>query len=125
MENDLNKKLICIRCPRGCEIQTSLDGYGIITSISGNFCKLGDDYAKTEQRDPRRTVTTTIRVKNGNYPLLPVWTTKPIPKEKIFELIDMLRNMELDAPVAIGQVVLENIFNLGIDVTASKSIAKA
>ncbi len=124
MANNFKKKLICIRCPRGCEIQTSLDGHGAITSITGHFCKLGDDYIRSELTDPRRIVTTTVRVKNGPHPLLPVWTTKPIPRDKIFELIKLLGEIELEAPVSFNQIILEDIFKLGIDVRASKSMAK-
>ncbi len=119
MAENITKKLICIRCPRGCEIQTSLDGYGSIVSIEGNFCKLGIDYANNEIKDPRRTVTTTVRVKNGVYPLVSVWTTNPIPKDRIMDLLVLLKKIELEAPVELSRIVLKNIFGLGIDVVTS------
>ena len=57
-----NKKFICIRCPRGCEIATTLDGYSI-THIEGNVCRLGEEYVKSEISDPRRALTSTVKVK--------------------------------------------------------------
>ncbi len=116
------KNFICIRCPRGCEIATSLDGMGSIMEISGNVCKLGEEYVKTELSDPRRILTTTVRVRNGNHPLVPVWTEKPIPKDKIFDLASELQEKTLQAPVKSGQIVLENIYGLGINIITSGSV---
>jgi CxxC motif-containing protein len=115
-------KTICIRCPRGCEVTTSVDGYGAITAIHGNFCKLGEDHVRDELKDPRRTVTSTVRVKNGKNPLVPVWTDQPIPKDKILALAGELRKIELHAPVHIGQVVLQNALGTGSDVVASGDV---
>jgi CxxC motif-containing protein len=120
--NGTAKNFICIRCPRGCEIATSLDGQGSIMEISGNVCKLGEDYVKNELTDPRRILTTTVRVKNGNHPLVPVWTEKPIPKDKIFDLASELRKKTLQAPMKAGQIVLENVFGLGINIITSGSV---
>ena len=120
--NENTKNFICIRCPRGCEILTSLDGQGSIMEIKGNVCKLGEEYVKTELADPRRILTTTVRVINGNHPLAPVWTEAPIPKDKIFDLASLLRKKTLNAPVKTGEIVLENVFNLGINVITSGSV---
>ena len=117
-------KNICIRCPRGCEIVTTLDGYGNITHIEGNFCRLGKEYVQGEMTDPRRIVTSTVRVKNGEKPLVPVWTEKPIPKAKVLELSEALRNIVVDAPVKIGQVVMENALGLGINVITSGNVGQ-
>lgn len=112
------KKFICIRCPRGCEIITTIDGYNI-DRIEGNICKMGVEYVENEIKDPRRIVTTTVKVKNGNFPLVPVWTNQPIPKDKIFILMKELRKVELKAPVDQNMVVLKNVFGTGIDVVTS------
>lgn len=118
------KKIICIRCPRGCEIVTTMDGYGSITQIEGNFCRLGKEYVQSEMADPRRILTTSVRVKNGEKPLVPVWTEKPIPKTKVLELSETLRNIVVEAPVKIGQVIVENALGLGINVVASGSVGQ-
>ncbi|HDQ26869.1 MAG TPA: DUF1667 domain-containing protein [bacterium] len=116
------KKLICVRCPQGCELTTSLDGYGAITKISGNICKLGIEYAETELKDPRRTLTTTVKVDGGALPLCPVWSEKPVPKDKITEIMRELDKITIKAPVSAGQVVAENILNTGVNITASRGI---
>ena len=118
----MERKFICIRCPQGCEITTTLDGYGAITNITGNSCKLGPEYVKQETSDPRRTLTTTVMVDGGVHPLCPVWTEKPVPKDRVLELAAALRNIKLKAPVDINQIILENALGTGINVIASRSI---
>ena len=121
MPQKIKKEYICIRCPRGCEISIILNGSSI-DKIKGNECKLGIDYIKREIIDPRRIITTTVRVKNGLHPLVPVWTTSAIPKDKIFDLMKKLQKVELEAPVKINTKVLENIFDTGIDVVTSGKV---
>lgn len=117
------KKFICIRCPRGCEIITTLDGYSI-SKIEGNVCKMGIDYVENEVRDPRRIVTTTVKVKKGRFPLVPVWTEKAIPKEKISDLMKELRKIEIEAPIEIDRIILKDIFNTGVNVVTSGKVNK-
>ena len=116
------RKYICIRCPEGCEITTTLDGNGAITEITGNSCKLGLEYVKTEATDPRRTLTTTVMVEGGARPLCPVWSEKPVPKDRILELAAEVRKITLKAPVNINQIVLENALGTGINIVASRTI---
>lgn len=116
------REFVCINCPRGCEIATVLDGKSIV-SLSGNICKLGVKYVEDEITDPRRVVTSTVRVRGGNMPLAPVWTEHAIPKGMILRLADELRKVEIDAPVRCGDVVLTDVFGTGINVLASGEVA--
>lgn len=120
----MQKKFICVRCPEGCEITTTLDGYGNITEITGNSCKLGIEHVNTEVKDPRRTITTTVTVEGGALTLCPVWSEKPVPKDKVLEIAANLRNISLKAPVLINQIVLENAVGSGINIVASRDINK-
>ena len=121
MKQKNKKKFVCIRCPRGCEITTTLDGY-TIDKVEGNVCKMGIEYVENEVKDPRRIITTTVKVRNGKFPLVPVWTSQPIPKDKIAGLLKEIRKVELRAPVEIGRIVLKNIFNTGVDVVTSGNV---
>jgi CxxC motif-containing protein len=118
----MQKKIICVRCPEGCEITTTLDGYGNITEITGNSCKLGIEHVNAEVKDPRRTLTTTVMVKDGALPLCPVWSEQPVPKDKVLEIAAELRKITLKAPVNINQIVLENALGNGINIVASRTI---
>jgi CxxC motif-containing protein len=117
-------KIICITCPMGCTLEVTHDG-GTITKVDGEQCKRGKEYAQAELTDPRRMVTSTAKVKGGVHPLVPVYTAAPIPKPRIFDLLAELRKVELQAPVKAGQKVLENVFDTGIDVLASRNLPAA
>lgn len=116
-------KLICITCPVGCTLTVSYEGDKVI-KVEGNQCRKGIDYAENEIKDPRRMVTTTVKVKGGFHPLCPVYTSAPIPKPLIFELVKKLREIELEAPVKVGQVVLKNFLGTGVDVLSARDLPK-
>lgn len=115
------RNIICIRCPTGCEITTTLDGANII-KIEGNTCKLGEEHVRNEINNPRRTVTSLVRVTNGQLPLCPVWTTQAIPKDKISLLLKKLKEIVLKAPIIAGQVVIQNFEDTGADIVSSRNI---
>jgi CxxC motif-containing protein len=116
-------KMICITCPMGCTLEVTHDGK-TITKVDGNQCKKGLGYAEGEITDPRRMVTTTVKVRGSRHPLVPVYTAAPIPKPLIFDLVKALRAMELDAPVRVGQVVVENALGTGVNILASRDMPR-
>ena len=116
------KELICIGCPLGCNLTVDMDGAQVL-SVSGNTCKRGDDYARKELTDPRRIVTSTVPVTGGNLPVVSVKTATDIPKGKIRECLCALKGVTLTAPVQIGDVIVENVADTGVDVIATKSIS--
>ena len=116
------KELICIGCPMGCNLTVEMDG-GQVVSVNGNTCKRGDDYARKELTDPRRIVTSTVPVAGGNLPVVSVKTASDIPKGKIRECLCALKGVTLTAPVQIGDVIVENVADTGVDVIATKSIS--
>jgi CxxC motif-containing protein len=117
-------KIICITCPMGCTLEVTHDG-ATITKVEGEQCKRGKEYAQAELTDPRRMVTSTVKVRGGVHPLVPVYTAAPIPKPKIFGLLAELRKVELKAPVKAGQKVLQNALDTGIDILASRNLPAA
>lgn len=114
-------ELICVTCPMGCTLDVTHEGETII-DVDGATCKRGVDYAKEELTDPRRMVTTTVRVAGGLHPLLPVYTSAPIPKARIFDLLAAIRQVEVQAPLKVGDVVLEDVVDTEVDVLASRDM---
>ena len=119
----MKKEMICIGCPMGCYLTVDYVGTKI-DDVSGNRCKVGLDYAEKEISNPERTLTTTVQVSNGHLPLVSVKTDKPIPKNRIFDAMDLLAKIEVEAPVEIGEPIAKNIFNTGVNVVATKNIVK-
>ncbi|MBN1246156.1 MAG: DUF1667 domain-containing protein [Anaerolineae bacterium] len=115
--------MICITCPMGCTLQVTHDGDTLI-HVEGNACQRGIAYVKNELTDPRRMVATTVRVKGGLHPLVPVYTQEAFPKPRIFDLLARVREIEVEAPVEVNQVVLADALGTGIDVVASRNMPK-
>lgn len=112
-------KLTCINCPLGCALVVKkVDGE---YQVSGNNCLRGKKYAISEITNPVRIVTTTVKVKNSKE-RLSVKSNGGIVKDKIFTVIKTLKNVEVTAPIKIGDVVVKNIIDSGVDIVATKTI---
>lgn len=115
----------CIGCPLGCDIEVRLDDDGqSILTITGQQCRKGLDYVEQEIKDPKRIIATSIAVIGGQAPITSVRLTAPIPKDKIFEVMAVLKSIKVQAPVSIGQVVVQNILGLGSDVIVTRNVLK-
>jgi len=119
----MKKEIICIGCPMGCYLTVEYDETKIHT-LSGNRCKVGLDYAEKEISNPERTLTTTVKVKHGHLPLVSVRTNKPIPKSRILDAMNLLAKVEVEAPIKIEDLIIQNIFNTGVNIVATKNISK-
>ena len=108
--------LTCIGCPMGCTLTVELEG-SEVKSVEGNTCKRGDIYARKEVTNPTRIVTTTVRLKNGG--VVSVKTKEDIPKEKIMDCVKVIKQLEVDTPVQIGLVILDNVAGTGVPVVAT------
>lgn len=113
-------EMTCIGCPLGCALSVDVEGADI--RVTGNSCPRGEKYAKTEAVCPRRTVTSTVAVRGGSIPRLSVKTAQDIPKDRIFACMDAIRAVSVDAPVAIGAVILPDCAGTGVPLVATKSV---
>ena len=115
------RNLICIGCPMGCSLVVIME-HGEVISVEGNTCKRGAVYGRKEVTNPTRIVTSTVRVTGGSISVVSVKTREDIPKEKIFDCVKALKEVEVAAPVHIGDVVLRDVAGTGVDVVATKNV---
>lgn len=115
------RALTCICCPMGCQLRVFLKD-GQVEKIEGNTCKRGAEYGRKEVTNPTRIVTTTVRVLGGKLPVVSVKTAQDIPKEKMKECMLQLKNVTVQAPVKIGDIVLEHTAGTDVNVIATKNI---
>ena len=115
------KNLICIGCRMGCPLTVKME-HGEVVSITGNTCKRGDIYARKEVTNPTRIVTSTVRITGGSEAMVSVKTKEDIPKGKIFDCVKALKNIEVAAPVHIGDVLVKDVAGTGVDVIATKNV---
>ncbi len=113
------KNVICITCPKGCHLTVDEDnGY----AVTGNSCPRGAEYGKNELQHPARVITSTVRIIGAAGPRLPVKTDRPLPKEKMFQCMELLNGITARAPVHVGQVLAANILDTDVNIVASKSM---
>lgn len=113
------KELVCIVCPKGCRLHVDEEnGY----AVTGNSCPRGEEYGKNETQNPTRVLTSTVKMAGGLYRRCPVKTNKAVPKAMLFDIMKALNAVSLQSPVAVGQVVIENVCGTGADVIATKAL---
>ncbi|ACS33527.1 DUF1667 domain-containing protein [Thermococcus gammatolerans] len=113
-------EVLCIRCPKGCRLRITVEGNEV--HVSGFACLEGKRFGEEEVRNPRRIVTTTVRILNARYPRLPVRTAEPVPKDKIRDVIEALKGVVVKAPVRRGQVIVKDVAGTGVDVIAERDM---
>jgi len=117
------RRLTCIICPKGCSLRVRLEA-GRVTLVEGNHCKRGAQYAEKEVTNPTRTVTTTIPIRGGCEKILSVKTRTDIPKAKVQACVQALKNVTAEAPVQIGDVILSDVAETGVDIITTKEISE-
>lgn len=116
-----NRTFTCIICPNGCRIETTYDGDAVLR-INGNKCKRGEEYARQELTDPRRTIASTVRIQGASLPLCSVRLTRPIPKADIFRVMEQINQVDLVAPVQAGQIVIARVCGQDSDVIVTRTM---
>jgi len=123
MEIEIHE-VVCILCPVGCRIVVETKD-GEVVSVDNAGCERGEDYSLQEIRSPVRDFFTTIRVADGKIPLVSVRSTEPIPKDMLMPCAAELARRIIQAPVKVGDTIVENLMNLGVDIIATKDVDKA
>ena len=116
-----NKTFTCVNCPMGCTLEVAFDDAGAIVSITGNTCKRGEEYARQEAVDPRRNVSTLVMVPGYPEPLS-VKTAAPVPKARIMDVMAAVRMLQVQPPIVVGQVLLEDAAGTGVAIVATKDV---
>lgn len=114
----MERELICISCPKGCHLKVDEEKL----TVSGNSCPKGAEYGVNEVTNPVRIVTSTVKVSGGEVPVVSVKTEKAIPKGLIMKCMEEINKASISAPVKIGDVIIKNVLETGVDVVATKNV---
>lgn len=126
----------CIVCPRGCSLEVELGAGGTaaagvavqaleVLRVSGNGCKRGEDYARREVVDPRRSLTSTVRTRGLERRRLPVRSSGTLPLGRLVEAARSLDGIVVDRPMKCGDLVVKDLIGLGVDIVATDAIGPA
>jgi CxxC motif-containing protein len=111
--------VICIGCPLGCRVRVVLDRRGRVAGMRGAQCRQGEKYVLKELKEPVRTLTTTLRTTDPEFPLLPVRTSRPVLKTLLLDIMKETAGVVLKPPVRCGQVVVPDVAGSGADLVAT------
>lgn len=109
------KCVTCVICPVGCEISVDVeekDNQYTVKEVTGNRCQRGFKYASAEATYPERLVTSTVEVIpfEGALSLrVPVKTSSPVPKGKIFQCIKEIKQLKAKQGMKMGDILLEGV----------------
>jgi len=115
------RDLVCIGCPMGCLLCAEIDEHGNVR-ITENSCKIGEEYGIKECTNPTRILTSTVEVIGRNMLMLPVKTERSVPKNKIQECMIALKEVRVYPPILMGDIILKDVANTGVDFIATKNI---
>ena len=117
----MDREFTCIICPNGCRIKVEYEGTNI-NNIKGDECPKGKDYVKNEITNPLRVFTGSVLVENGDFSLVSVKTSVPIPKKYLKKIGEITRQLKVESPIKIGQVLASNLLDNNIDLIATRKI---
>lgn len=115
------KELVCTVCPNSCNLAVELNEKGEAVKVTGNRCPRGEAFAKQEVTCPMRVITSTVllRGEDGKEALLPVRSSDAFALSKHAQTMELLRRMTVRAPVKMGDVVIHDVLDTGVDIIAS------
>ena len=117
------KNIICTVCPLGCRMTVSIKD-GKVIRVAGNSCGRGLEYANIEAVSPVRTLTTTIKVKNGDSAVTSVRSSLPLLRDDLLRCMKVINRLEVLAPLRIGDIVIENILGTGSNMIITRNVEK-
>ena len=109
--------LTCIVCPKGCQLKVTFDADGKISEVEGYTCKRGLVYAQDECTHPKRTVTSTVKLKDGTP--VAVKTSGAVPKELVFNIMKEINSTVAKSDLKIGDVIIKDVLGTGVDIVAT------
>lgn len=112
-------ELTCTVCPNGCSLIPVIHDDGKV-EIQGALCPRGVQFGTDEVTNPMRTLTSTLRIHNGAYPLVAVRGLSTVPKKELKQRVDELRGCSLTAPVSSG----DRISAAGMELVITGSVRK-
>lgn len=110
-------ELTCIVCPNSCVLSAEVVSGKV--NVTGAKCPRGNKFAENELTNPMRSVTSSVKCTAQGFPVVSVKTNGEIPKNKIFELMELLSNYILTKSVKIGTILISNVFDTGVDVVTT------
>jgi CxxC motif-containing protein len=116
-------EVTCIICPVGCRAKVTVTGSAV--KVDGVDCPRGQEYVLKEITKPERDFFSTIQVKGGRIRVCPVRSNQPVPKDKIIDCAREVAGVIVEAPIKVGDTILDNINGLGVSIVATRDVERS
>ena len=113
-------RMTCLLCPAGCELEVR-DEDGRI-EVSGQECDKGAGFAESEVRNPMRNLATSVPIRGSRSRMVSVRLSGPVPRDRVFPILEAIAGLRPEAPVRRGQVLLADVLGTGVDVIATRTV---
>ncbi len=115
------KNLICIECPKGCELSVNIENFRVV-EVTEHTCPKGKEYAISEIENPSRILTSTVLAEGLALKMIPVKTDSLIPKARILEAMEEIKKIKINKPVSVGEILVKNFLGLGVNLISTRQI---
>jgi CxxC motif-containing protein len=115
-----HKTFKCQVCPVGCTLSISHKNDEL--TVEGNKCSRGLEYAKSVYETSPQILFGRCLLSNASMGRLPVKTSEAVPSNLKNEVMEIIRNTSVKAPIIKGQVIIKNILDLNIDVISMRKV---
>ncbi len=119
----MNRSYTCILCPNGCRLQATLEDHQL-QALTGARCDKGRTYVEQELVNPHRQIASSVLVEGGTFPLASVRLTRPIPRDRIFDVMAEVKKIRLHAPVQSGETISLDVPDLSVGLIVTRSVAR-
>jgi CxxC motif-containing protein len=115
-------RMTCLLCPAGCELEVEEEGDRL--EVRGAECEKGREFAESEVRNPLRNLATSVPLQRRPDRMVSVRLSRPVPRDRIFPILEEIGRLRPEAPVRRGQVLLADVLGSGADVIATRTVPK-
>jgi len=118
-----NIEICCGICPIKCMISVRVDENGEIKRTSGYGCTRGKNLAIDRVMYPREVFTGEVKVNVGDsVVMLPVTTTRPIPREALSYAADILTKISPMPPIKKSESIIIDFIDRGVNLIALEDV---
>jgi CxxC motif-containing protein len=120
------REMICVICPNGCQLKAEIqeEERPVVSKVTGNLCDKGPEWAKQEIVNPMRTISSSVLVEQGDFPIVSVRTDSPISLKNIFDVMEEIKIARVKAPVKIGDIIIKEVAGLPCNIVATRNVQK-
>ncbi|MDD8026911.1 MAG: DUF1667 domain-containing protein [Acidobacteriota bacterium] len=116
----MNDRMTCLLCPAGCELEVEEEGGGL--RVRGHECEKGREFAESEIRNPLRNLAASVPVRGTALRMVSVRLSGPVPRDRVFPILEAIAGLRPEAPVRRGQVLIADVLGTGVDVIATRTV---